>query len=87
MTATGGSGSRCDSQRYEIRLRGHLDPRWSGRFEDMTLTHLPDGTTTLTGTLADQSALHGLLNRVRDIGVPIISIRQVCPAPGEQGHD
>ena len=80
MTTTGGPTRRCgDSQLYEIRLQGHLDPRWADRLESLTFTIESDGTTTLTGPLADQSALHGLLSRIRDLGMPILSIRRVCP--------
>jgi hypothetical protein len=66
---------------YEIRLQGHLDPRWSRWFDDLDLTTGPDGTTTLRGPVVDQAALHGLLQRLRDLGVPLISITQVTPDP------
>ena len=62
------------SHRYEIRLEGHLDPRWSAWFGGLTLTTAPDGTTTLHGPVADQAELHGLLQRLRDIGIPLISV-------------
>lgn len=73
---------------HEIRVEGHLDERWSDWVEGLTFTHEPDGTTTLSGVLADQSALHGVLNRMRDLGVPIISVRRLDAAtprepPGE----
>jgi hypothetical protein len=61
---------------YEIRLQGRLDPRWSSRFEGMTLT-TGDGFTALTGPVVDQAALHGLLHQLRDIGLPLVSVRQV----------
>ncbi len=61
---------------YEIRLHGRLDPRWSARFEGMTLT-TGDGFTLLTGPVVDQAALHGLLHQLRDIGLPLISVTQV----------
>jgi hypothetical protein len=75
MDGTGGwtAGDR-EARRYEIRLKGHLDTRWAAWFEGMSLTHAPDGTTTLDGIVADQAALHGLLQKLRDIGVPLISI-------------
>ncbi|MGV8973537.1 MAG: hypothetical protein ACOH10_14545 [Rhodoglobus sp.] len=60
--------------RYEIRLAGQLDSRWSEWFEDATLTTDADGFTTLTGTVIDQAALHGLIRRVSDLGVPLISV-------------
>ena len=65
---------------YEIRLRGHLDARWAAWFDGMALTREGDGTTRLRGPVADQAALHGLLQRVRDLGLPLLSVRQVEPA-------
>ena len=63
--------------RYEIRLKGHLDIRWAAWFDGMCLTHESDGTTILTGPVVDQAALHGLLGKVRDLGLPLIAVRQV----------
>ena len=63
-----------DSDRYEIRLNGQLDQRWSDWFEGFTLTIQSDGTTTLTGPVVDQAALHGLLRRVGDLGVTLMSL-------------
>lgn len=62
---------------YEIRLQGHLDPRWATRFDGMTLTCSSDGTTRLRGPVVDQAALHGLLHQLRDIGLPLVSVNQV----------
>ena len=59
---------------YEIRLAGHLDPRWATRFGGLALRLEPDGTTVLSGPIADQAALHGLLQRVRDLGIPLVSV-------------
>ena len=59
---------------YEIRLRGELDDCWSEWFEGFTLTAAGDGTSTLTGRAVDQAALHGLLRRVGDLGVMLISV-------------
>jgi hypothetical protein len=73
--------------RYEIRLHGQLDQRWSDWFEGFTLTNQSDGTTTLTGPVVDQAALHGLLRRVGDLGVTLISLRitnETKEAPHEQ---
>jgi hypothetical protein len=64
---------------YEIRLKGHLDTRWADRFEGMSLTHESDGTTTLSGPVVDQAALHGLLRTVRDLVLPLVSIIRVDP--------
>lgn len=64
---------------YEIRIAGHVDARWSERFDGLSLTHATDGTTTIHGPVVDQAALHGLLRSVRDLGLPLISIRRVEP--------
>ena len=64
------------SGRYEIRLRGRLHDRWGARFEGMTLT-TGDGFTLLVGHVVDQAALHGLLQQLRDIGLPLVSVRPV----------
>ena len=59
---------------YEIRVLGHLDAHWSAWFDGLSLTHEGDGTTTIRGPLADQSALHGLLQKVRDLGLDLVSV-------------
>jgi hypothetical protein len=61
--------------RYAIRIKGHLDQRWTDWFDGLSFTHAGDGTTLLVGTLADQAALHGVLNKIRDLGLPIISVQ------------
>jgi hypothetical protein len=66
---------------YEIRVRGHLDARWANQFEDLTITLEEDGDTLLTGPVIDQAALHGLLKKVRDLGLPLISVSPVEPGP------
>ena len=63
--------------RYQVRVDGHLDRRWSSWFGHLSLAHQDDGTTTLTGAVADQPELHGLLARVRDLGVTLISVQVV----------
>jgi hypothetical protein len=69
---------------YEVRIKGRLDQRWAGRFDGLSLIHESDGTTTLAGPVADQAALHGVLRTVSDLGLPLISVRQIDPeqAPG-----
>ena len=64
---------------YEIRLKGCLDARWAAWFDGMTLTHEGDGATRLRGPVADQAALHGLLQRVRDLGLPLLSVSPLDP--------
>jgi hypothetical protein len=71
-----------DTGWYEIRLRGRLDPRWSTWLDGMDVTPGADGDTVLTGHVVDQSALHGLLARVRDIGLPLISVAPIEPHGG-----
>jgi hypothetical protein len=61
---------------YEIVIQGHLDRRWAGWFEGMTLTHREDGTTCLYGPIVDQSALYGILSRMRDLNLELISVQQ-----------
>ncbi len=61
---------------YEIVIQGQLDPRHQESFAGMTLTWLPDGDTLLAGHLVDQAALHGVLNRIRDLGIPLLGVRQ-----------
>ena len=67
------------SEIHEIRVRGRLDDRWVDWLEGLALTRENDGTTTLTGPLADQAALHGVLNTIRDLNLPIVSVRRVSP--------
>ena len=63
---------RSVETRYTLRLAGHLDRRWVDWFDNPSITHEPDGTTTMRGTVVDQSQLHGLLGRVRDLGATLI---------------
>jgi hypothetical protein len=65
--------------RYEIRLKGHLASRWAAWFDGLSLSNESDGTTILCGPVADQAALHGLLQKVRDLGLPLVSVTQVQP--------
>ena len=65
--------------RYEVRLKGHLDARWAAWFDGLSLSRETDGTTVIRGPVADQAALHGLLTRVRDLGLPLVSVTRVEP--------
>jgi hypothetical protein len=62
---------------YEIRLQGHLDSRWAAWFDGLSLTHESDGTTVIHASVVDQAALHGLLGKVRDLGLPLIAVVQI----------
>jgi hypothetical protein len=64
---------------YEIRLKGHLDARWAAWFDGLSVTRGSDGTTIIHGPVADQAALYGLLQKVRDLGVPLISVNHADP--------
>ena len=61
---------------YQIRLKGHLDDQWTDWFEGLTITLEEDGNPLLSGPVADQAALHGLLKKVRDLGMPLISVNR-----------
>jgi hypothetical protein len=61
---------------YHIRIAGHLDERWQRWFDGMSITLLPAGETLISGPVVDQSALHGMLSRIRDLGLELISVQQ-----------
>ena len=69
----------CEPGRYEIRIKGHLDDRWADWFGGLTITLEDNGDTLLTGPVVDQAALHGLLKKVRDLGMPLLSVTRVEP--------
>jgi hypothetical protein len=73
------AGRWNDAGLYEIRLKGHLDARWAAWFDGLTLTQDNDGTTVIRGPVIDQAALHGLLHKVRDIGLPLVSVTRMDP--------
>ena len=79
MASTEDQDDRYEPGHYEIRVRGHLDGKWADWFEGLTITLEDNGDTLLTGGVADQAALHGLLRRVRDLGMPLISVARVRP--------
>lgn len=70
--------------RYEIRITGHLGSRWASWFDGMTLTAEEDGTTVIRGPVADQAALHGLLQTLRDLGITLLSL---LPLPADEAVD
>ena len=67
--------------RYRVRIRGHVDPAWSTWFDCLTVTRADDGTTELTGPLADQAALFGLLARLRDLGATLLLVEHLTAEP------
>ncbi len=79
----GTKANTTDHAVYEIRVKGHLDARWAGRVDSVAIKHRADGSTTLRAAVPDRPALHGLLARMRDLGVPVISVCRV----GEDGHE
>jgi hypothetical protein len=66
---------------YEIRVKGHLDGRWSEWFDGLRIGNLGNGDAVLSGEIVDQSALHGVLNKVRDLGLPLIAVSRVKSVP------
>ena len=72
---------------YEIRLQGRLDERWASWFDGMSIEPGPDGTTVLRGPVVDQAALHGLLARLRDLGLPLVSIGPDTRPPHTPPHE
>jgi len=70
---------RHEPGRYEIRLKGHLDARWADQFDQMSFSHASDGTTLLSGPVVDQAALYGLLRKVRDLGLRLLSVTHLEP--------
>ncbi len=67
---------------YRIRVSGHLDDRWSEWLGDLVIHLQEDGTTLLVGPVVDQAALHGVINRIRDLGLPLLSVRRVVESQG-----
>jgi hypothetical protein len=73
---------------YRIRVHGHIDDRWSDWFDGLTIERQADGTTLMAGTIADQAALHGVLARIRDLGLPLLDVSRLTDTAGRpDGHD
>ena len=68
---------------YQIRIKGHLGHQWTDWFEGLTITLEENGETLLTGPVVDQAALHGLLRKVRDLGMPLLSVNRVEPGQAD----
>ena len=63
---------------YQVTIQGHLDQYWSAWFDGLRITHEPNGTTTLAGPIVDQAALHGVLIKIRDLGLPLLAVTTVA---------
>ena len=72
--------------RYHIRIQGHLDPRWAGWFGDVTIALEDDGATIITCSVADQAALYGFLRKVRDLGMPLLSVTRAEPRQEDESN-
>jgi hypothetical protein len=72
---------------YRLRVAGHLDDYWSPWFGHLTLTHEEDGTTSLSGFVSDQAELHGLLTKIRDLGVTLVSLEVIDPLTAEMAGE
>jgi hypothetical protein len=81
------SADHAPTQRYEIRVRGHLASRWATWFDGMTLTAEDDGTTVIRGPIVDQAALHGLLQSLRDLGITLLSLIPLMPGKAIEQPD
>ncbi len=77
----------CEPMIYQIRIRGHLSPEWADWFEGLAVTLAEDGDTLLTGPVVDQAGLHGLLKKVRDLGMPLLSVNCVETGPAKDGQN
>jgi hypothetical protein len=67
------------SETYELRVQGHLDDRWSDWLDGLSVRRQADGTTVLAGPIVDQAGLHGVITRIRDLGLPLLSVQRIGP--------
>ena len=72
---------------YQIRVKGHLSQRWADRFEELGITREENDTTLLTGPVVDQAALHGILKKIRDMGITLISVNSIDGLPNDSSDD
>lgn len=82
----GPDGDPCRPIIYQIRLKGHLGRQWAGQFEELSITLEDDGTTLLTGPVVDQVALHGILRKIRDLGIPLLSVYTISASPPDSSE-
>jgi len=73
------SNEKAESLIYQIRIKGHLDRKWTDWFSGLSITSLNNGETLLTGPVLDQAALHGLLRKVRDVSLPLVAVIRIEP--------
>ena len=76
----------AERQQYQIRVKGHISDRWSTWFDGMALHREECGETTLTGELPDQTALHGILMKIRDLGLMLLEVKFLDPAKNDLNH-
>jgi hypothetical protein len=81
--ATSGASTtgHIGTQQYEIRVKGHLGPHWAAWLDGLTVVNDDDGTTVIHGPVVDQAALHGVIQKLRDVGIPLVSLTQL---PGKE---
>jgi hypothetical protein len=66
-------------EHYQIRVKGHLGEQWQSWFDGLTITNVEQGEAILSGSLPDQAALHGVLEKIRDLGLPLLEVRRIAP--------
>jgi hypothetical protein len=76
-----------EPEHYQVSVKGHLDDQWADWFAGLTVTRQEDGDTLLTGPVVDQAALHGLLRKVRDLGMPLLSVNRIEPGQADGSDD
>jgi hypothetical protein len=79
MTRPPAGAGPGEPARYELRVQGVLDDRWSAWFEGLRVSSDEPGQTTIAGPVTDQAALHGLLTKIRDLGLPLLEVRRIDP--------
>lgn len=88
MLSLGDQANEVDQpMNYQIRVKGHLGRQWTGRFEELSVTLAEDGTTLLAGRIVDQAALYGILRKIRDLGIVLLSVNFVGFSPPDSPAD